>query len=131
MSKSSDALTQWVAALHSDNVAQRRIAVFELAKLKNPLLVPSLLDALTDSDASVRTLIATALAGIGEPCLVYLRQHLEHEDVRARMVILTALRHMKGVDVLAELQHYAQDSDANIREMAQRALVEYGGTGTS
>lgn len=131
MSKTSDALTQWAVALQSDNAAQRRIAVFELAKLKNPLFVPSLLEALTDSDASVRTLIATALAGIGEPCLVYLRQHLDHEDVRARMVILTALRHMKEVNVLAELQHYTQDSDNNIREMAQRALNERGGTNAS
>jgi len=124
LSRSSDTLSEWVVALQSDNVAQRRIAVFELAKLKNPLLVPSLMDALNDPDASVRTLIATALSGIGEPCLVYLQQHLTDEDPRARMVILTALRHMKGVDVLAELRHFAQDEDPNIREMAQRALKE-------
>ena len=110
-------------------LAAGRFAVPSLAqsRLNGRLMLPALIGALKDNDATVRGWAAQAIGGIGRdaaeavPALIVL---LANEDEGSRNSACIALRGIgpAAKDALPSLRQALSDPSANVRSFATRAI---------
>jgi HEAT repeat protein len=121
-------------ASSSDDPVVRREALRSLGKLKERaplegrLVLPLLLDGMSDQDAGVRAVAATYLGIIHEqpeesvPVLI---ESLRDEDVEVRRAAATALGSFgdQAQEAIPALRHASSDRDPDVAREAGRALV--------
>jgi hypothetical protein len=87
-------------------------------------LIPSLIDALKDSDSEVRQHAAMSLAAIGPESIKPLTESLTDPIVEKRAAAAYALGHMgyEGHDAIPALLKSLKDDDASVRRAASQAI---------
>jgi HEAT repeat protein len=101
---SANELERLLGQLQAGTAAQRRMAALKLGAMRNPLIIPELITAADDSDDGVRSFIASALAGIGQPAVERLTEALHHESRYVQQMAAHALQHIHSPDAKQALQ---------------------------
>ena len=115
------------AGLRSDDAKRRISAVHLLALDDIQLSEPFLLQALTDSDRSIRLEAGKALgAGRSNAAVPALIDWLADPDARTRAVAAEALGDIGGAIATPALARSLSDSDPAVRQTAVRALGKIG-----
>lgn len=103
--------------LHHGAIHERRAAAMRLGMMHNPVIIPDLLRAAQTDDDSLRSLLASALAALGDAALEPLRKALSHEHVTVRIVAVMALRHINPPTLADDLAPLADDPDETVRRI--------------
>lgn len=111
-----------LAMLRTGTDAQRRMAALKLGMMHNPLVIPDLLACVGDADGSVRALIASALAMIGEAAFAPIEAALAQSNAVERHTLVFALRHMPPPLVRQTLERLCQDPAPEVAAAAAETL---------
>ncbi len=125
MTDDSTALQDLLAQLKTGTAAQRRTAVLKLGMMHNPLIAPDLIQAADDADTGVRSLVASALASLGDTALDRVRAALANDSPRVRQTMLNALRHMDDPAAVPDIIPLLTDPHASVRDAAADTLRAY------
>ena len=129
MSSDADAIKPLVADALSDDYSKRNAATVKLMAEHGEYAVPFLLDALGNADEDAQqTYAILALDRIGRPATLPLIAALGSDNAVTRRNVCAAMIYINDSRALPALKRLAEkDSDANTREVAQRAVAKIGG----
>ncbi|HJT76414.1 MAG TPA: HEAT repeat domain-containing protein, partial [Gemmataceae bacterium] len=129
-----DAVPKLVGLLTSSNREDRLLALTTLAVLKPTgpeveSLIPKLITAFEDRDASVRDAVAVTLSQMGKPAVLPLIRALADPTPTVRVGAVTALGEMgsaAGPQAQNAVTQLAQiDRDPDVREACDKALAKF------
>jgi len=118
-----EALTPLIEALRTDNKEIRFFAAEALGKIRDPQVIPYLLEALRDKSWPVRKSAADALEEIGEAAIGPLIKALKNENNDIRFWTKRILRNF-GDLAIVPLEHYLLEGDDDLKIYAAYALGE-------
>lgn len=124
-SHSVDALIQ---ALLDEEHSVRIAVVKALGNIQDTSTIPGLVDALSDTNGTVRTYAAKALTKMGNASVPHLLEALRDENNDVRSAAAWALGPTKNKTAVSSLIEALDDSDSNVRSHAAGALGEIGDT---
>lgn len=119
------ALQTLMDGLRSADPVLRRQSALKLGMMHNPVIVSDLIRAADDADSTVRALLASALATIGNPALERLRHALHDENPLIRQTAVSALRHMNQPEVVPDLIPLLDDPDPIVQATVADTLRIY------
>lgn len=113
--------SELLVQLQTGTPAEKRQAALKLGMMRNPVIIPDLLRAAEADDDGLHSLIASALAGLGDAAMPRLQSALQHDNANVRLTAVMALRHMGRGDAVAWLRPLCDDTAPKVRDMAQAA----------
>jgi HEAT repeat protein len=124
----ADRVEDLIKKLQDKHPGPRAAAVAELAKIKDPRVVPLLLGALKDADSYVRGQTAAALGDIADKRAVQpLITALKDDDyMYVRQESAKALGKIKDASAVQPLINALNDETPEVREEAAKALIGIG-----
>lgn len=128
----TDVVRILIEALRGDKWQRRSSAAWALGELREPMAVPSLIEALRDESEDVRKEAVLALTRIGKPALPRLLKALEDPDPDLRAVVIKLLSHLNDVSAVPSLITCLKDTswpsldEARICDLAANALETIG-----
>lgn len=123
------AVSAAIAAIHSQDVTERRIAAEILGNLSLPETTQAMVEALDDPDASVRAAILKAIGRSHEtPAMLEVAAGLQDVDPEVRLQAVIALRQLAPYPrgLRAELDPLLDDPDPAVRSHAAATLLNLG-----
>ncbi|MBI4052098.1 MAG: HEAT repeat domain-containing protein [Elusimicrobia bacterium] len=104
----------------------RQVCAISLAYLRDPLTVPSLIEALQDSSEGVRLAAARTLGLIKTPeALKPLLKLLQDKNLNMRRSAITALGELGMEEAIPSLENYLADPDILVRQEVARSLGRF------
>jgi HEAT repeat protein len=112
--------------LHDEDSHMRRYAAFLLGKTGDPVLVPLLIQALSDPDKGVREQAMLALSAIGQAAIEPLKKAMNDPKWETRYRAVEALGKIADQQVVSPLIQALHDERDHVRYMAAKGLREVG-----
>lgn len=120
-------LKRWLGQLRSNDVTLRSDAAHQLGKLGDERAVPTLVEALSDSDEYVRKSAVTALRRIGGPeAMAGLRQALADRSEQVVLQAVNGLRDMRDREAVEPLIRVLTRRERSLQLAATDALIRIG-----
>lgn len=97
-------------------------AAFALGQMRNPVIIPDLLQAADTEDETLIILLASALAALGDDSTEQLQAALAHESVAVRRTVIAALGQKHTSHITQLLISLLSDDHSTIQQAAANAL---------